>query len=129
MRTYGDITVNSVWDGDVVTEREVFAGGDWEFIRLATRTGGRRTEAADFPVDGLTGLRIADPLLVDVPDADLNIGAGTFAKAARDGWDGMIDGLHGIALEMERRRAVTCIERGCGRGGWRCQCHRFNRWA
>lgn len=128
MRTYADITVGSVWDGDVVTSREVFAGGEREFIRLGTRTGGRRTEAADFPLDGLTGLRIADPLLTDVPDDQLAIGADVFADQARQGWDGMVDGLHGIALEMERRRAVVCIERGCGRGGWRCQCHRFGRW-
>jgi hypothetical protein len=126
--TYGDITVGSVWDGDIVTEREIFAGGEHEFIRLTTRTGGRRTEAADFPLDSLSGLRIAEPLLLDVPDDQLAIGADGFADNVRMGYREQLDSLHAIALEMERRKAVTCIERGCGRGGWRCQCHRFNRW-
>lgn len=129
MRTYMDITVGSVWDGDIVTSREVFAGGDREFIRLTTRTGGQRTEAADFPLDGLSGLRIAQPLLLDVPDDQLAIGAAVFAEHVQAGYSEMLDCLHEVALEMERRRAVVCIERGCGRGGWRCQCHRFNRWA
>lgn len=126
--TYGDITVGSVWDGDVVTGREVFAGGEWEFIRLTTRTGGKRTEAADFPLDSLSGLRIAEPLLLDVPDDQLAIGANVFAEHVQAGYSEMLDGLHGIALEMERRAAIVCIENGCGRGGWRCQCHRLNRW-
>jgi hypothetical protein len=121
--TYGDITVGSVWDGDVITSREVFAGGNWEFIRLTTRTGGRRTEAADFPVDSLTGVRIAEPLLIDVPDDQLLIGAGVFAEHVKAGYGDLLTGLHGIALEMHRRRALDCITRGCRRADSGCVCH------
>jgi hypothetical protein len=123
--TYGDITVGSVWDGDIVTAREVVApaaGKHAELIRLSTRTGGRRTESADFPLDSLTGLRIAEPLLVDVPDDQLLIGAGVFAEHVKAGYGDMLTGLHGVALEMHRRRAVDCIERGCSRADAGCVC-------
>lgn len=132
--TYADITVGSVWDGDVISDREEWAVDALDgrpackFIRLTTRTGGRRTEAADFPLDSLTGLRIAEPLLLDVPDDQLAIGANVFADSVRDGATDLLTGLHGIALEMERRAAIVCIENGCRRGGWRCRCHRLNRW-
>jgi hypothetical protein len=122
--TYADITVGSVWDGDVVTGREVFAGGEHEFIRLTTRSGGRRTEPADFPVASLTGVRIAEPLLLDVPDDQLLIGAGVFAQHVNAGYSDLMDGLHGIAREMHRRRAVDCMRRGCRRMDQGCVCHR-----
>lgn len=121
--TWADITVHSTWDGDIVTQREVFAGGNWEFIRLTTRTGGRRTEAADFPTDSLTGLRVAEPLLVDVPDDQLAIGAGVFAEHVQAGYSEMLEGLQGCAREMHRRRALDCIERGCSRTDQGCICH------
>lgn len=122
--TYADITVNSVWDGDLVIQREVFAGGDWEFVRLTMKTGGRRTEAANFSTEELQGLRIANPVLVDVPNDELLLGAGVFADQAREGWDGMVDALHGVALEIHRRRALACVERGCWKADRGCVCHR-----
>lgn len=127
-QTYGDITVGTVWDGDVVTKREIVApaaGEHAEIIRLSTRSGGRRTELASLPLDTLTltDVRIAEPLLVDVPDDQLALGAGVFADQVRDGFEALLDGLHGCANEIHRRRALDCIERGCSRADDGCVCH------
>lgn len=124
--TYADITVGSVWDGDIVTNREIVvpaAGEHAEIIRLTTRTGGRRTEAGDLPLDSLTGVRIAEPLLADVPDDQLLTGAGVFAQHVNAGYADLMNGLHGVAREMHRRRAADCIERGCSKADSGCICH------
>lgn len=112
--TYGDITVQSIVDGELITERLVINYPGGPDIQLVTASGGRRTERADTPADVVTLQHLADPTLVDVPDEDLD----AFAVAVHAGigvvpvaWQ--IEAQHGVALEMNRRRALACIARKC----------------
>lgn len=107
--TYGQINVGDVLGAEVVTAVETFAGGDWSFTRVTVSSGGRRTEQSDFPV--LVNY-VADPLLVNVPDADLAAGGDVFADHARDRvvplpW--AVTALHGVALEINRRRMIASL--------------------
>lgn len=125
-RTYGDITVGSIVDGEIITKREVVApaaGPHSALIRLTTHTGGQRTECAGQGIASLRVQHIAEPLLIDVPDDQLMIGAGVFAEHVKAGYPDLLTGLHGIANEMHRRRAVDCIERGCSKADSGCICH------
>lgn len=126
--TYADITVHSVWDGDVVTERLAFTGQEGgRYVTLITATGGRRTEFAEFPTASLSGLRIADPTLVNVPQEALEYSANFYADLLRKEDLGIMPVemtvLQGMAQELHRRRAVDCIERGCSKADAGCACH------
>ena len=112
--TFADITVGSIVDGEVITERLVIRYPGGRDIQLVTASSGRRTENAASPADVVNLQHLADPLLVDVPDEDLD----AFAVAVNAGigvvpvaWQ--IEAQHGVALEMNRRRALACIAHKC----------------
>lgn len=118
--TYSDATVGTIVDGEIITLVERFAGGEHEFIRITTATGGRRTEKATEP---LAILHWADPRLVDVTALDMATGVDYFVEwlglGEADNYPALLTGLHGLALEINRRRALACIRRECvchGRG-------------
>lgn len=111
---YAGITVGSIVDGEVIAERLVFNRNDRQYVQLITNGGGKRTEDADAPVTVVKLQHWADPTLIDVPDTDLD----AFAEAVHAGigvvpvaWQ--IEAQHGVALEMNRRRALACIARCC----------------
>lgn len=111
LTTYGDINRGDIIDGHIISETLRWCAEDMEFTRLCTQDGGYRTECSDYPV---TVQHHADPTLVDVDDVDLD----QFVKAVNCSigvvpahW--IIQALHGVALEMNRRRALACIARSC----------------
>lgn len=117
--TYADATPGTIWDGELVTEVEHFQGGEHHFVRVAVASGGRRTEAADHPAEIQ---HWADPKLVNASDRDLDRGMEIFADMIEDNLPDkakVLDMLHALALERNRRRALACLARKCvchGRG-------------
>ena len=116
--TYGKVQRGDVIDGHVVSKIDRWCAEDVEMTRLYTADGGRRTECSDYPV---MVQHHADPTLMDVTDRELKQGASHFASLLDWPWRSAerMTALHGLALEMNRRRAVACIARSCvchGRG-------------
>lgn len=118
LTTYGKVNRGDIIDGDVISKIDRWCAEDVEMTRLHTVSGGRRTECSDYPV---TVQHHADPTLVNVDQVDLD----QFVRAVNcsigvvpAGW--IIQALHGVALEENRRRAMDKIraanvpqEEGC----------------
>ena len=105
--TYGDVQRGDIIDGHIVKTVTTYQGGDCSFTTIETEDRGKRTECSDH----VTYVQHhADPTLVDVDQVDLD----QFVRAVNCSigvvpthW--MIQALHGVALEENRRRAMHKI--------------------
>lgn len=102
--TYGDVKIDDLMDGELVTKVERFAGGAWEFIRVTVASGGYRSEAANTPAGP------SDWRLAGCTDQDLAQGADSFAEQwKREAGvlhrDWIMTALQGVAIEINRRAA------------------------
>lgn len=112
--TYGNVQRGDIIDGHVISKIDRWCADDVEMTRLHTEDGGKRTQCSDYPV---MIQHHADPKLVDVSDEDLATGVDYFvawlALDEADNYPALMIGLHGLALEMNRRRALACITSSC----------------
>lgn len=112
--TYGKVRRGDIIDGHAISWIDRWCAEDVEMTRLHTEDGGNRTQCSDYPV---MVQHHADPKLVDVSDEDLAAGVDYFAAwldlGEADNYPALMTGLHGLALELNRRRALACIASSC----------------